>query len=97
MRADHDPWIVGDGLDEHGRRTEYIVHTRFPRFIAVLADEEAGEDTGVLSGGYDYDIGDGTMLCRIDWIDGVPTEETARLLFEEAERFLARVEEFDDV
>lgn len=80
-----DEWIVGDGSskDIDGARAEYIVHTRFPRFIARIVDEsgETPEREADTSRGPVYQIDPDTVLCEIVWIDRPPGPvELARLL-----------------
>lgn len=79
-----DEWIVGDALGDDGRRREYIVHARPPRFIArvvacdddglPLPDEEPASVAGVT-----YSTDD-SLLCEVVFIDEVAPGEIARLL-----------------
>ncbi|WP_417831727.1 hypothetical protein [Terasakiella sp.] len=74
----HDEWIVGDGADTGH---EYIVHTRYPRFIAKVASEQAGDDADILSG-ITYACADGDqVLCEFIWSDKPPeSDDLVRLL-----------------
>ncbi len=67
-----DAWIVGDGAaDEDGRRREYLIHARRPRFIARVVAEDAEEGNTDTLTGVVY-RGDGYELAEIVWIDPPP-------------------------
>lgn len=74
----HDEWIVGDGATNGG---EYIVHTRYPRFIARVASEDRGDVADTISG-ITYACADGdATLCEFIWSDKPPVgDDLLRLL-----------------
>jgi hypothetical protein len=75
-----DEWIIG--TDAEGSR-EYIIHTRAPRFVARLAQEDGHAD---LLTGITYACGSGETLCEVAWIDAAPMDEPSLLdLFQRAE------------
>ncbi len=72
-----DEWITGTGTGG-GRDRRYLVHTRYPRFVArvvsinedgrpVTAERAADLRTGVVHSDQ-WGLA-GTMLCEIIWID----------------------------
>lgn len=78
-----DEWIVGDAV--HGRRREYIVHARAPRFIArVVACDERGlplpeEEPADILSGVIYSTDD-MLLCEVVCIDEVVPGDIVRLM-----------------
>lgn len=65
----HDPWIVGEGLEEPGRW--YVIHTGTPRFIAEICDDE---ETTIL-GGIVWSLPNGQNACNIEFYDEPPKGE----------------------
>ena len=82
-----DTWIIGAGTpDARGRRRQYIVHVRYPRFVArvVAVDDEgqpsSAERTADLHTGVVYSdtlTRRGTLLCEIIWIDMPEADEAS--------------------
>lgn len=62
-------FVFGDAVGGPG---EYLVHLRRPRFVARVVEEggddeeDAGADT---LAGLTLALGDGILLCEVDWID----------------------------
>lgn len=82
-----DEWIAGDGggRDLDGARCEYIVHTRYPRFIARIVDESGDTpEPRHETGGVSYSIGADTLLCEFVWIDRPPGPAAMHRLLEAA-------------
>lgn len=94
------PWLSGK---DHADR-EYVIHTHYPRFIARVvivnngtqtiydpADYPADTTTGVIYKAHD-DGGTTELLCEIEQIDKIPTDQIVDWL-EEASDFLERIAE----
>lgn len=83
-----DAWIIGDGAgkDLDGARAEYIVHTKFPRFIARIVDEsgEAPEQEADTLTGVVYALDENTVLCEFVWHDRPPAPAEMTRLMEAA-------------
>lgn len=96
-----DEWIIGEGIDAAARW--YVIHTREPRFIAEVCDEDEAPLTPL-----SWVIGDGQIITSVVFYDDPPAgEELDRLMFglreilddydTRAERRLAREQrELDD-
>ena len=70
-----DEWMVGEAID--GRR-QWIVHTREPRFIAEIID-----DDDELNPPFEYQMSSSQWLCNFLWLDEPPEDLT--ILCAEAE------------
>lgn len=80
-------WIIGDDPpDEGGRRREYIVHTRLPRFIARLVEIDddgrpvPGEGEADVTTGVAYRADPNTVICELHWIDRPPASGLVALM-----------------
>jgi hypothetical protein len=58
----HEEWLIAESLD--GRRT-YLVHGRWPRFVAQIFDEGESGALDSLS----YSLPSGQVLARFVWLD----------------------------
>jgi hypothetical protein len=76
--SSRDEWVVGYGASFGGGVSrEYIVHTRFPRFIArivLLSEGENGKPKDVelpvdTKLGSVYKIDDNMLLCEVVWME----------------------------
>jgi len=72
-------WLWAD--DVEGKHS-YIIHTRRPRFIAEIVD-----DNKTFNPPFEYETQSGETLCNFIWLD--PPPEDLTLLLNEAENFLA--------
>lgn len=83
-----DEWIIGDGArkDLDGARAEYIIHTKFPRFIARIVDEsgDAPEQAADTLTGVVYALDENTVLCEFVWHDRPPAPAEMTRLMESA-------------
>jgi hypothetical protein len=69
-----DEWIIGDAVQAHGRRREYIIHMMPPRFAARIV--EVQDDETPRPDELPADVNSGTVytfndcvLCEISWFD----------------------------
>ena len=60
-------WIEGEGLDGQGGLKTYLIHTKWPRFIARLVDDDGLVDSHEL-GGLSVSV-DGLELAGFVWHD----------------------------
>lgn len=96
-----DEWMIGDGVTRDGRRREYIVHLREPRFVArvVTVDDDGDpapeEEPADILTGITYQANEETILCEIEWFDQ-PKPGHVTLLMEAAADALDALAEQDD-
>lgn len=68
----HDEWIAGDGAVT---MNEYLVHTKWPRFIARVVAEDDPHDAGAPLSPLVLALDDVTTLRQIIWIDPPPDHD----------------------
>lgn len=76
-----DEWMIG-----HAKRHRYLVHTRAPRFIALIATNQLGPGDliGIINRGPAW------TLCEIVWIDAPPPAPALAKLFTQAHKELPK-------
>ncbi|MFQ5534774.1 MAG: hypothetical protein ACE5EM_08135 [Sphingomonadales bacterium] len=87
-----DAWIVGDGpTRDGGKRREYIIHARHPRFIARVVEIDAMTDQAEpdeepvdIDAGVAYAASPESRLCEIVWIDRPPAGAKLHTILEAA-------------
>lgn len=93
-----DTWVIGEGERRNGRRGEYVLRTRQPRFIAraVEVDDEGrpvpAEGEVDMVTGVRFQAGPDTVLTEIQWIDRAPGIQDLVRLCEEAAEALADID-----
>ena len=84
---EQDKWIVGIG-SESG--LDYVIHTRFPRFLAKIAEPEDGGMVNTIDG-LTYSLRSGAVLCEFIWSAPIPDEGELISLLRQADAAIERV------
>lgn len=76
-----DEWILADSAASAEEEREYLVHLHTPRFVGIVADDDA------ISSGITLALRDETII-DITWIDPPPTGADMKKLLRSLQAFL---------